>query len=138
MFLIPNRQIWGEFAVMDFNKKILVVEDSQFQRAICVAQLKQAGFQNIEVAGDGNDAYSKLEEGEIDLILCDWEMPELNGIQLLKKIKKNPTLQNIPFLMLTSLDDEKHCQEAIDEGALDYIVKPGNPDLFKEKLEKID
>ena len=123
---------------MDFNKKILVVEDSQFQRTICVAQLQQAGFENIEVAGDGNDAYSKLEEGEIDLILCDWEMPELNGIQLLKKIKKNPTLQNIPFLMLTSLDDEKHCQEAIDEGALDYIVKPGNPDLFKEKLEKID
>ena len=123
---------------MDFNKKILVVEDSQFQRTICVAQLQQAGFENIEVAGDGNDAYSKLEEGEIDLILCDWEMPELNGIQLLKKIKKNPTLQNIPFLMLTSLDDEKHCQEAIDEGALDYIVKPASPDLFKEKLGKID
>jgi len=136
MFLIPNRQIWGEFAVMDFNKKILVVEDSQFQRAICVAQLKQAGFQNIEVAGDGNDAYSKLEEGEIDLILCDWEMPELNGIQLLKKIKKNPTLQNIPFLMLTSIDDHERLQEAIEAGALDYIVKPGTPDLFKEKLGK--
>ncbi|MBT3185698.1 MAG: response regulator [Nitrospina sp.] len=123
---------------MDFNKKILVVEDSQFQRAICVAQLKQAGFQNIEVAGDGNDAYSKLEEGEIDLILCDWEMPELNGIQLLRKVKKNSTLQNIPFVMVTSTKDEKRQQEAIDEGALDYIVKPASPDLFKEKLGKID
>jgi len=138
MFLIPNRQIWGEFPVVDFNKKILVVEDSQFQRAICVAQLKQAGFQNIEVAGDGNDAYSKLEEGEIDLILCDWEMPELNGIQLLRKVKKNSTLQNIPFVMVTSTKDEKRQQEAIDEGALDYIVKPASPDLFKEKLGKID
>jgi two-component system chemotaxis response regulator CheY len=75
-------------------------EDSQFQRTICVSQLKQAGFQNIEVAGDGNEAYSKLEEDKFDLILCDWEMPELNGIQLLKKIKKIPTLQNIPFIML--------------------------------------
>ena len=123
---------------MDFNKKIWWVEDSQFQRTICVSQLKQAGFQNIEVAGDGNEAYSKLEEDKFDLILCDWEMPELNGIQLLKKIKKIPTLQNIPFIMLTSMKDEKYCQEAIDEGALDFIVKPANPDLFKEKLEKID
>ncbi len=115
-----------------------MVEDSQFQRTICVSQLKQAGFQNIEVAGDGNEAYSKLEEDKFDLILCDWEMPELNGIQPLKKIKKIPTLQNIPFIMLTSMKDEKYCQEAIDEGALDFIVKPANPDLFKEKLEKID
>jgi two-component system chemotaxis response regulator CheY len=115
-----------------------VVEDSQFQRTICVAQLQQAGFENIEVAGDGNDAYSKLEEGEIDLILCDWEMPELNGIQLLRKVKKNSTLQNIPFVMVTSTKDEKRQQEAIDEGALDYIVKPASPDLFKEKLGKID
>ena len=75
---------------MDFKKKILVVEDSQVQRAICVSQLKQAGFENIEVAEDGNVAYSRLEEGEIELVLCDWEMPELDGIQLLKKSKKTP------------------------------------------------
>ena len=122
---------------MDLKKKILVVEDSPFQRTICVSQLQQAGFGNIEVAGDGNIAYSKLEEGEIDLILCDWEMPNLNGIQLLKKVKKNPALQSIPFVMLTSLEDESRQQEALNEGALDYIVKPGNPDLFKEKLENI-
>ncbi len=123
---------------MDFKKKILLVEDSQIQRTICVAQLKQAGFENIEVAEDGIIAYSKLEEAPVDLILCDWEMPELNGIQLLKKVKKNPTLQNIPFVMLTSLADDKHCQEAINEGAQDYIIKPANPDLLKKKLEKID
>ena len=115
-----------------------MVEDSQFQRAICVSQLKQAGFENIKVAEDGNVAYSRLEQGEIELILCDWEMPELNGIQLLRKVKKNPSLQNIPFVMLTSLQDDEHCQEAISEGAHDYIIKPGNPDLFKEKLEKIE
>ena len=123
---------------MDFKKKILLVEDSQIQRTICVAQLKQAGFENIEVAEDGIIAYSKLEEAPVDLILCDWEMPELNRIQLLKKVKKNPTLQNIPFVMLTSLADDKHCQEAINEGAQDYIIKPANPDLLKKKLEKID
>ena len=130
-------QTWGEFPVMDFKKKILVVEDSQVQRAICVSQLKQAGFENIEVAEDGNVAYSKLEEGEVELVLCDWEMPELDGIQLLRKVKKNPALQNIPFIMLTHLQGDEHYQKAINEGAQDYIVKPSTPDLFKEKLEKI-
>ena len=123
---------------MDFKKKILLLEDSPFQRTICVSQLKQAGFENVEVAGDGNAAYSKLSEFDFDLVICDWEMPELNGIQLLKKVKKNPDFQNIPFVMLTSIRDEKRCQEAIDEGALDYIVKPATPDLFLEKLQKID
>lgn len=134
---ISIRQVWGEFPVMDFKKKILLVEDSQFQRVICVSQLKQAGFENIEVAEDGNVAYSRLEEIEIDLILCDWEMPELNGIQLLKKVKKKPSLKHIPFVMLTSMQDEKLCQEALNEGAFDYIIKPANPDLLKEKLERV-
>ncbi|MBT3510796.1 MAG: response regulator [Nitrospina sp.] len=121
---------------MNFSKKILLVEDSPFQRTICVSQLKQVGFENIEVADDGNVGYSMLEEGDFDLVLCDWEMPELNGIQLLKKVKKNAALQHIPFLMLTSIDDHERLQEAIEAGALDYIVKPGTPDLFKEKLGK--
>ena len=101
---------------MNFSKKILLVEDSPFQRTICVSQLKQVGFENIEVADDGNVGYSMLEEGDFDLVLCDWEMPELNGIQLLKKVKKNAALQHIPFLMLTSIDDHERLQEAIEAG----------------------
>ena len=123
---------------MNAEKKILLVEDSPIQRTICVSQLKQAGFENIEVAEDGNDAYSELQIDNFDLVICDWEMPELNGIQLLKKIKKHPSFQKIPFVMLTSFEDEKRYQEAIDEGALDYILKPANPKLFKETLNKID
>jgi two-component system, chemotaxis family, chemotaxis protein CheY len=97
-------------------KKNLVVEGSEIQRMICVSQLQQAGFKNVEVAGDSTIAYSKLEEGEFDLVLCDWEMPNLNGIQLLKKVNKNPALQSIPFVMLTSLKEETRLQEAIKEG----------------------
>jgi len=123
---------------MGFKKKILVVEDSKIQRTICVSQLKQAGYENIEIAEDGVDAYSKLEKISIDLIICDWEMPELDGIQLLKKVKKNPALQNIPFVMLTFFDDDEHYREAMNAGAQDYIIKPASPDLLKEKLEKID
>ena len=123
---------------MGFKKKILVVEDSKIQRTICVSQLKQAGYENIEIAEDGVHAYSKLEKISIDLIICDWEMPELDGIQLLKKVKKNPALQNIPFVMLTFFDDDEHYREAMNAGAQDYIIKPASPDLLKEKLEKID
>ena len=100
--------------------------------------MKQAGFENVETAEHGNDAYSKLITENFDLVICDWEMPELNGIQLLKKVKKDPKYQHIPFVMLTSFQDETRCQEAIDEGALDYILKPASPDMFKEKLDKID
>lgn len=122
---------------MDLNKKILVVDDSQIQLAVCVNQLKQLGFEKIAVAKDGKKAYSIIENGSIDLVLSDWEMPEMDGLELLKQIKSNPSLKDIPFIMLTAHKDEKLNQEAINAGAVDFIVKPGTPDIFKEKLEAI-
>ena len=122
---------------MDLNKRILIVEDSQIQLTICTSQLKQLGFEKISVAKDGNQAYSILEKGFIDLIISDWEMPDMDGLELLKKVKENPSLQNIPFIILTVHKDEKLNEEAIKLGAVDFIVKPGTPDIFKEKLEKI-
>jgi len=70
---------------MDVNKRILVVEDDQIQRMICANQLKQLGFEKVSVAKDGNHAYSLLENDSFDLIISDWEMPEMDGIELLKK-----------------------------------------------------
>ncbi len=122
---------------MDLNKKLLVVDDSQIQLVVCVNQLKQLGFEKIAVAKDGGKAYSILEKGSIDVIISDWEMPEMDGLELLKKVKTNPSLQGIPFIMLTAHKDEKLNQEAIQFGAADFIVKPGTPDLFKEKLKAI-
>jgi two-component system chemotaxis response regulator CheY len=122
---------------MDLNKKLLVVDDSQIQLVVCVNQLKQLGFEKIAVAKDGEKAYSIIENGSIDVVISDWEMPEMDGLELLKKIRENPSCQGIPFIMLTAHKDEKLNQEAIQFGATDFIVKPGTPDIFKEKLEAI-
>lgn len=122
---------------MDINKKLLVVDDSQIQLVVCVDQLKQLGFEKIAVAKDGNRAYSILEKGGIDVIISDWEMPEMDGLELLRQVKNNPSLKDIPFLMLTAHKDEKLNEEAIKAGATDFIVKPGTPDIFKEKLEAL-
>jgi two-component system chemotaxis response regulator CheY len=122
---------------MDINKKLLVVDDSQIQLVVCVDQLKQLGFEKIAVAKDGNRAYSILEKGDIDVVISDWEMPEMDGLELLRQVKNNPSLKDIPFLMLTAHKDEKLNEEAIKAGATDFIVKPGTPDIFKEKLEAL-
>ena len=122
---------------MNLNKKNLVIDDSPIQLAVCTNQLKQLGFDKIAVAKDGKRAYSIIENGSIDVIFSDWEMPEMDGLELLKQVKGNPSLRNIPFIMLTAHKDESLNQEAIKAGAMDFIVKPGTLGIFKEKLEAI-
>ena len=117
-------------------RNILIVEDSDLQREISIAQLQQIGFERITGAANGNEALEYLENNSIDFILSDWEMPEMNGLELLKKVKENPSLKNIPFLILTVHDDPEKNQEAINLGALDYIVKPLTPDDLHLKIRK--
>ena len=121
---------------MDTNINILVVEDSEFQSEIFAFYLKEMGFDKITQAGNGAEAFALLEKGSYDLIISDWEMPEMNGLELLKKVKENPSLKNIPFLILTVHDDPEKNQEAINLGALDYIVKPLTPDDLHLKIRK--
>jgi PleD family two-component response regulator len=122
---------------MDTNINILVVEDSEFQSEIFIFYLKGMGFNKITQAGNGAEAFALLEKDSYDLIISDWEMPEMNGLELLKKVKETPDYQNIPFIMITILEDENSNREAMDAGASDFIVKPANPDIIREKLETI-
>jgi len=122
---------------MDTNINILVVEDSEFQSEIFAFYLKEMGFDKITHAGNGAEAFALLEKGSYDLIISDWEMPEMDGLEFLKKVKKTPDYQNIPFIMITILEDEDSNREAMDAGASDFIVKPANPDIIREKLETI-
>jgi len=117
-------------------RKILIVEDSDLQREISIAQLQQIGFEEIAGAENGKKALEYLENNPVDFILSDWEMPEMNGLELLKKVKENPTLKNIPFLILTVHNDPEKNQEALNLGALDYIVKPMAPDDLHMKIRK--
>ena len=122
---------------MDIGKSILIVEDDQIQRMICVSQLNQLGFEKVSTAEDGNLAYSVLENDKFDVIISDWDMPGLDGLGLLKKVKENPSLKDIPFIILTINSDENIIKKALDLGADDYMVKPSNPNTLKGKLKKI-
>ena len=119
---------------MEQEKKILVVEDSEVQRAVCVDQLKQIGFTNIFEAGNGIEALETLRSNAIDLILSDWDMPEMDGLELLKTLKKDSGLQNTPFIFLTVHDHEEKNREAMVYGAVDYIIKPSPPSDLKESI----
>ncbi len=122
---------------MENEKKILVVEDSQVQREVCVEQLRDIGFANIFEAENGIQALEVLKNSSIDLILSDWDMPEMDGLELLKTIKKDTALQNTPFIFLTVHDDQEKNKEGMIYGAVDYIVKPSTPGDLKESIEII-
>ena len=119
---------------MNKDTKILVVEDSDFQREICIHQLKELGFDNLSSATNGLEAFNILTTSPIDLIISDWEMPEMDGIELLEKTKKDPSLKKIPFLILTVHEDEEANKKVLEMGAIDYIVKPSSPEVLLEKL----
>ena len=118
---------------MDKDIVILVVEDAQIQREIVLAQLEASGFEEAIGMEDGVEAYSYLEENTADLIICDWNMPNMNGLELLKKVRSNTSLKDIPFIVLTINEDVT--KEAMDAGASDFISKPTNPEELVEKIE---
>ncbi|MBT6514824.1 MAG: response regulator [Crocinitomicaceae bacterium] len=118
-------------------RNILIVEDSGIQREILIAQLQQIGFENISGASDGKEALSYIESHPVDIILSDLKMPVMDGLELLRKVKENSRLKDIPFLVLTIDSDPNKNQEALRLGALDYIVKPSTPDDLHLKIRNI-
>jgi len=120
---------------MDKDIVILVVEDSSIQMEIVLDQLEIGGYEEAIGMEDGLEAYSYLEENPADLIISDWNMPNMNGLELLIKIRSNPSLQNLPFIVLTVNEDVT--KEAMDAGASDFLSKPTNPAELIEKIEKI-
>jgi len=117
-------------------RNILIVEDSDIQREICIAQLQQIGFEKITGAVNGKEALDYMENNPVDLVLSDLQMPVMSGLELLKTVKENSKLKDIPFLVLTADSDPEKNQEALNLGALDYIVKPSSPDDLHLKIRK--
>ena len=122
---------------MEDEKKILVVEDSSLQREVCVDQLRDIGFNNVFEAENGIAALEILKKNSIDLILSDWDMPQMDGLELLKTVKQDSNLQNTPFIFLTVHDNQEKNKEGMVYGAVDYIVKPSSPSDLKESIEII-
>ena len=122
---------------MDKNMKILVVDDFSTMRRIIKNLLRDLGFNNTTEADDGTTALPLLQAGGFDFLITDWNMPGMQGIDLLKAVRTDPKLQKLPVLMVTAESKRDQIVEAAQAGVNGYIVKPFTAVTLKEKIEKI-
>lgn len=122
---------------MDKNIKILVVDDFSTMRRIIKNLLRDLGFSNADEADDGLTALPMLQAGNYDLLITDWNMPGMQGIDLLRAVRADPKLAAMPVLMVTAEQKKAQIIEAAQAGVNGYIVKPFTAATLKEKLEKI-
>ena len=115
--------------------KILVVDDSAIMRRIISKNLNEAGYTNIVEAENGVDAISKL--GGVDLVVTDWNMPVMDGLTMVKQIKKNPGFANLRIIMVTSVAAQKDVVEALKLGVNNYVIKPFTPVTLIEKIKSV-
>ncbi|PWK83062.1 chemotaxis response regulator CheY [Fulvimonas soli] len=124
---------------MDKNMKILVVDDFSTMRRIVRNLLVELGFSNplIQEADDGNSALAMLRAQPFDLVVTDWNMPNMTGIDLLRAIRTEPALKALPVLMVTAENNRDQIIAAAQAGVNGYIVKPFTAVTLQEKLTKI-
>ena len=116
-------------------KTILFVEDSPTMRRIIVNSLKQLGEAEIIEAENGVDAMEKVDGRSIDLVVTDWNMPEMNGAELVKTLRGLPEYAEVPIVMITTRGMQDDVMTAMKLGVNGYIIKPFTPDVLKEKLK---
>ena len=126
-----------EYVAMDTSIKILIIDDFATMRRILKNILKQLGFKNLVEADDGTTALDILESQKIDLIISDWNMPKMTGLELLKKVRASTEYKKTPFLMVTAEAQKQNVIEAVQAGVSNYVVKPFTAEAISEKLEKI-
>lgn len=117
--------------------KILLVDDSTTMRRIQKNTLEKLGHTDVIEAGDGLEAIAKLQDGGFELVLMDWNMPNMTGIDALKKIKADPVLKAVPVIMVTSESEKTRILEAIQSGAANYVVKPFQAETLAEKIAAV-
>ena len=117
--------------------KILVVDDFSATRSLVINQLRKIGYNNMFEAEDGFSALARLKSALFDLVVIEWSMSDMTGLDLLKQIRADSELKHIPILMITSEDLQESIVTAIKAGLNDYIVRPFDELKFKQKLEEI-
>lgn len=122
----------------DPKTRFLVVDDFSTMRRIVRNLLKELGYTNVEEAEDGAVALQKLEAGGgFEFVVTDWNMPNMDGLTLLQKIRQSPALRHLPVLMITAEAKKENIIAAAQAGASGYIVKPFTAATLAEKLQKI-
>jgi two-component system chemotaxis response regulator CheY len=123
--------------VLDKNMKVLVVDDFSTMRRIVKNLLRDLGFTNIQEADDGSTALPMLQGGDFDFVVTDWNMPGMQGIDLLKAIRADASLSHIPVLLITAEAKKEQIVMAAQAGVNGYIVKPFTAATLKTKLDII-
>ncbi|GJL76904.1 MAG TPA: chemotaxis protein CheY [Nitrosomonas sp.] len=121
----------------DKNLKFLVVDDFSTMRRIVRNLLKELGFINVDEAEDGAVALRKLQDGNYDFVVSDWNMPNMDGLTMLQSVRADQKLSKIPVLMVTAEAKKENIIAAAQAGASGYIVKPFTAAVLDEKLNKI-
>jgi two-component system chemotaxis response regulator CheY len=116
---------------------VLVVDDYNTMRRIVSNLLGQIGFHNIDEAEDGSSALRKLRQRSFGLVISDWNMKPMSGLELLKEVRADGTLKETPFIMITAESKTENVVAAKEAGVNNYIVKPFNADTLKKKIEAV-
>jgi len=124
------------------HTRILIVDDMSSLRDLLKAYLRRLGYRNISEAEDGRVAYqallaAKASGAQFDLIISDWNMPNLDGLEFLKLVRSSPEWKNLPFLLLTTESEKAKVLEAVLANVSNYMVKPVEEEMLKDKLKKV-
>jgi len=127
---------------MNFDMKVMVIDDMPTMVKIISRMLQNIGFKNIKTAKDGKEAWQMLQEATerkdpYEFIVSDWNMPNMTGLELLKLVRASTDYAKTPFLMITAESEKEQVVVAISAGVTNYIAKPFTPPTLEEKIKKI-
>jgi len=114
---------------------VLVVDDMRSMRAIVKGVLQSMGFKKLIEAGDGQEALAALRGKKVGLVICDVEMPKMDGIELLDEVDKDENLKSVPFIMLTAMNQRDKVEEIIKHKVFDFVLKPINPQILEDRIK---
>jgi two-component system, chemotaxis family, chemotaxis protein CheY len=127
----------GRSMAMDKTTNVLIVDDYKTMLRIIRNLLKQLEFDNVEEATDGQEALAKLRAGQFGLVISDWNMQPMTGLDLLKEVRADARLRDTPFIMITAESKTENVVAAKQAGVSNYIVKPFNAETLRDKIEKV-
>jgi len=119
------------------NLKILVVDDSSTMRRILMNTVQKAGYSEVNEAEDGKDALAKIMGEKYDLLMTDWNMPNMNGLELIEAVRADNKIKDLPILMVTTRNVKDDIVNAIKAGANGYIIKPFDIKTLNKKINEI-
>lgn len=129
-YKMPNDELAKGLA----SKVILVIDDQNSMRSVVKSYFRDFGFEKVKTAIDGKDGLNFLMQHPVDIVICDWQMPKISGIELLKLLRASEESATLPFLMMTSTSDVNAVKDAMQQGVSDYMIKPFKPSQLGFKV----